>query len=87
MREGEYCKKYCDEILQKPPPSMGKIEEVFAGFASVFGFGVMLYFSWSFWSHFEKYRAKYRANTEQKWASFLKYRAQIQCKYSENGIH
>jgi hypothetical protein len=42
---GGYREKYRGEILQKPPPKMGKTEEVFAGFASVFGFGVMLYFS------------------------------------------
>ncbi len=43
--EGKYCKKYSDEILQKPPATWILTEEVFAGFASVFGFGVMLYFS------------------------------------------
>jgi hypothetical protein len=48
--EGKYCKKYCDEILQKPPATWILTEEVSAGFAAVFGCSIFCGHLWSFCS-------------------------------------
>ena len=64
--EGKILQEIREKILQKPPPIRGKKKEVSAGFDAVFGFWVMQYFQWSFWSHFEKYCTKYCTNTAQK---------------------
>jgi hypothetical protein len=48
--EGKYCKKYCNEILQKPPATWILTEEVSAGFAAVFGCSIFCGHLWSFCS-------------------------------------